>query len=366
MGSSMGDLGYAIAVDENGYIYVAGNSVNTWGNPVSAHSTGLNQDAFAAKLNSSGDTVWNTFMGSSEDDDGFAIAVDESGFVYVAGSSETVWGSHSSYHAGGSSDAFAAKLNSSGVRQWNTFLGSSETDYGKAITVGGYGNVYVAGSSETSWGSPKNGYEGDRDAFAAKLSNSGVLQWNTFMGSLASDEGNAIAVDDSENVYVSGYSWATWGNPLNDHAGLTDAFAAKLTSSGETVWNTFMGSSAGDNGNAIAVDGKGSIYVAGSSSLSWGNPLNDFSGGGDAFAAKLTSSGETAWHTFMGSSVSDIAYAITVDGNGNVYVAGNSRTTWGNPINEHAEGEVNSTDVFVAKILTGTLCPGIPLLLLGF
>jgi len=109
-------------------------------------------------------------------------------------------------------------------------MGSSNTDTGSAIAVDGSGNVYVAGTSNSTWGSPVNAHAGGNDAFAAKLGSSGSLQWNTFMGSSSYDEGSAIALDLSGNVYVAGDSDATWGSPENAYAGGADAFAAKLDS----------------------------------------------------------------------------------------------------------------------------------------
>ncbi len=92
----------------------------------------------------------------------------------------------------------------------------------------GSGNVYIAGSSYQTWGSPVNPFAGafGYDAFAAKLNGSGVLQWHTFMGSSTREFCRGIAVDSSGNVYVVGSSDATWGSPVNAHAGNDDAFAA--------------------------------------------------------------------------------------------------------------------------------------------
>ncbi|OQY99151.1 MAG: hypothetical protein B6D41_01765, partial [Chloroflexi bacterium UTCFX4] len=180
--------------------------------------------------------LWNTFMGSWGWDQGRGIAVDGSGNVYVVGSSAESWGSpvnaHTDYF-----DAFVAKLNSSGTLQWNTFMGSSGFDDGYGIAVDGSGNIYVVGKSEQSWGSPVNAYAGGYDAFTAKLSSLGTLQWNTFMGSSGSDVGYGIAVDASGNVYVVGNSPESWGSPVNTYARELDAFAVKLSSSGTLQWN---------------------------------------------------------------------------------------------------------------------------------
>jgi hypothetical protein len=92
--------------------------------------------------------------------------------------------------------------------------------------------VYVAGESHATWGSPVNPYAGSADAFAAKLNSSGALQWSTFMGGTSGESGNGIAVDGSGNVYVAGGSGSTWGSPLNPYAGGLEAFTQMLQKSG--------------------------------------------------------------------------------------------------------------------------------------
>ena len=342
-GSSNDESGEAIAVDGSGNVYVTGTSEATWGTPVNAYAGG--SDAFVATLSSNGVYQWHTFLGSSSTDEGTAIAVDGSGNVYVAGYSTAAWGTPITAHAGGY-DAFVAKLSSSGVYQWHTFLGSSSHDVGTAIAVDGISNVYVAGFSVASWGTPVNAHVGSYDAFAAKLNSSGVRQWHTFMGSSSGDYGTAIAVDGSGNVYVAGYSYIAWGTPVTSHAGDFDAFVAKLSSSGVRQWHTFLGSSSDDSGEAIAVDGSGNVYVAGYSTATWGTPVAAHAGGKDAFVTTLSSSGVRQWHTFLGSSSTDEGTAIAVDGSGNVYVVGYSDATWGTPVNTYVGG----FDAFAAKI----------------
>jgi hypothetical protein len=95
--------------------------------------------------------------------------------------------------------------------------------------VDGNGNVYMAGHSTVTWGTPVQPFAGGtNDAFVAKLNSSGVLQWNTFLGGSGQDEGFGIAVDTSGNIYVVGMSNATWGTPINPLPGGWDAFVAKL------------------------------------------------------------------------------------------------------------------------------------------
>ena len=132
--------------------------------------------------------------------------------------------------------------------------------------------------------------------------------------------GNGIAVDGSGNVYVTGYSYATWNgpagqNPLHAYSGGYDIFVLKLNSSGAYQWHTFYGSSGDDSGHGIAVDGSGNVYVTGYSDATWNgpagqNPLHAYSGGYDIFVLKLNSSGAYQWHTFYGSSSDDEAMAL--------------------------------------------------------
>src|SRR5262249_30069423 len=163
----------------------------------------------------------------------------------------------------------------------------------------GSGNVYVEGFSNATWGSPVRAYSGGSDVFAAKLSAAGALTWNTFLGGNGTDtdSGQAI-VDGSGNVYVAGNSDATWGSPGRTFTGTADPFAAKLNSAGALTWNTFLNDTSSDYGYALAVDGSGNVYVAGSADGTWGSPVSAFSGGVDAFVAKLSAAGALTWSTF--------------------------------------------------------------------
>jgi len=335
LGGTTADQGFGIAVDGSGNVYVTGWSDAAWGSPIQGYSGG-SSDTFAAKLDGSGNLMWNTFLGGSGQDVGHAIALDGSGNVYVAGYSDATWGAPVRAYAG-DYDAFAAKLDSSGNLTWNTFLGSSDVqnlnkgDIGHGIAVDGSGNVYVTGYGWDTWGSPIRAHAGSRDAFAAKLDGSGNLTWNTFLGSDGDDFGEGIAVDRSGNSYAVGKSCGSWGSPVRAYAGYCDGFVAKLDGSGSLAWNTFLGGSANDSAAAVAMDGSGNEYVVGFSDRTWGSPVRAYAGDDDAFAAKLDSSGNLTWNTFLGGSANDYGYEITADGSGNAYVVGYSRSAWGSP-----------------------------------
>ncbi|MCG6553091.1 MAG: SBBP repeat-containing protein [Candidatus Magnetominusculus sp. LBB02] len=345
LGGTVNNVANGVAVDLSENVYVTGYSSGTWGAPVRAYTAGA--DAFVAKLDSSGALQWNTFLGAGGSDYGESVAVDASGNVYVAGYGSATWGAPVTAYAGGVWDAFVAKLNSSGALQWNTFMGCNGTDLAYGIALDASNNIYVTGYSNGTWGTPVAAYSAGTDVFAAKLNNSGALQWNTFMGGAGNDYGYAIAVDTSNNVYITGYSSSTWGTPVTAFGGANDAFAAKLNSSGALQWSTFMGGAGNDYGRGIVVDTSGNVYVAGYSSATWGTPLTAFGGGvDDAFTAKLNSSGALQWNTFTGANGDIEAYGMAIDANGGIYIVGYSNVTWGSPITAYSAGY----DAFTAKL----------------
>ncbi len=332
------DQGRAIAVDANHNVYVTGTSSNAWngdwGDPVNAYNG--NRDAFLVKFDAYGRSIWHTFIGAAHHDDGYALDVDDNGGIYVAGTSTLTWGTPINGLTG-STDAFVAKFDSDGELLWNTFMGSADPDEAVAIHVNGAGTlVHISGKSANTWGTPVNAHAGGTDALVSRLDGNGNRLWHTFMGSNNADGANAVAADSDGNVYTGGLSTDTWGTPVNAHAGNSDAFAAKLNTAGALVWHTFLGSGSDDEARAIDVAGDGSVYLAGSSAATWGAPNIAYTGGVDGFAAKLDSNGARLWNTFLGSAGDDDAAAAYFGSEGTLLVAGSSDATWGTPLNDHA------------------------------
>ncbi len=345
LGGGNADYSQALTVDSAGNVYVTGISTATWGTPVRAYS-GPGYDAFVAKLTTDGSLVWNTFLGGGNNDWGSAIAVDSAGNAYVAGYGDDDWGSPIKAYAGGKYDAFVAKLTTDGALAWNTFLGGYGEDHGCAVAAGQDGNVYVAGRSDASWGSPIRGHTSGYDAFVAKLTTDGALVWNTFLGGYDSDWANAIAVSLKDYVYVAGDSYASWGSPIRPYTYDLDAFAAKLTSNGDLVWHTFLGGKGADRGKGIGVDSKENPYIVGDSGAKWASPIRAYTASIDAFAAGLDPKGALLWNAFLGGKNTDQGAAAAVDSIGNAYVTGYSVVAWGDPVRPYT----GSNDAFVAKI----------------
>src|ERR1700752_4090024 len=206
----------------------------------------------------------------------------------------------------------ALQLSIDPVLTWNTFLGGSSLDEGDDIIVDGSGNIYVTGYSDISWGNPIRAFTTIPDAFVAKLDPSGNLLWNTFLGGNGGDLGYGITLDASGNVYVTGNSNATWGAPIRAYTmGISDSFVAKLNTNGTLLWNTFLGGTGIDEAREIAVGGSGNVYVTGRSSSTWGSPvIRAYTADMDAFVANVDTNGNLVWNSFLGGSAFDEAYGI--------------------------------------------------------
>ncbi len=351
-GGSYNDYGRSVAVDANGYVYLAGE---TWSSTAiattGAHQTSYNSwgDAFLAKFNSDGVRQWGTYYGGDEIDKGYSVATDASGYVYLVGSTTSdnaiaTTGAHQTTN-GGSYDAFLVKFNSNGVRQWGTYYGGSSSDDCYSVAVDGSGNVYLGGETESTnaiatTGSHQSSYGGGAgDAFLVKFNSSGVRQWGTYYGGVSTDYAYSVAIDASGNVYIVGVTSSSNNNYVIATSGAfkenisniySDAFLVKFNSSGQRQWGTYYGGTNYDGGHAVLVDA-GFVYFAGySSSSNTNNAIategsyqteNYNSGFNDAILVKFNSDGTRQWGTYYGSGDGDKGYTIAKYGSA-LYLAG--------------------------------------------
>jgi len=335
LGGSGDDQAYGIAVDGAGNVFVTGRTDSS-GWVSGGFDTTFNGgagDAFVAKLSGSGEHLWSTYLGGSADDWGWSIALDRAGNVLVTGetaSSGWVSGGFDMTH-NGNYDAFAVKLSGSGSHLWSTYLGGSNNDGGGSIAVDGAGNVFVTGGTWSSgWvsGGFDTTFNYGSDAFAAKLSGSGSHLWSTYLGGIYDDWGYGIVVDGTGKVLVTGdtasFGWISGGFDTT-HNGGYDAFVVELSGSGSHLWSTYLGGSDDDHGYGIALDGAGNVFVTGyTKSSGWVSGGFDTTHNGvqDAFVAELSGSGAHLWSTYLGGSGDDQGWSIAVDGAGNAFVTG--------------------------------------------
>jgi hypothetical protein len=268
-------------------------------------------DAFVTKLSSSGSSlIYSAYLGGEDIDWGRGIAVDSGGNAYVTGwTGSTNFPTLNPYQTYQCCfDAFVTKLSSEGSSLiYSTYLGGSNTDEGFGIAVDGSGNAYVTGYTVSRTFPTRHAYQstyqGGQDAFVAKLSSSGdSLIYSTFLGGGDAEEGRGIADDGSGNAYVTGWTTSSDFPTLSSYqstyqgggVNYGDAFVTKLSSSGASlIYSTYLGGGNNDAGYGMAVDGSGNAYVTGwtgSTNFPTLNPYQTYQGGIDLFVTKLSAS----------------------------------------------------------------------------
>jgi uncharacterized repeat protein (TIGR01451 family) len=404
LGGTSGDTGWGIAVDVAGNAYVTGSTSSLdfpTANPIQSNnnSNGAGFDVFVTKLNAAGNAlIYSTYLGGTQDDSGYGIAVDPAGNAYVTGYTQ----SSSAFPPGFPTknpiqpdnnsvfplnDAFVTKINADGSLGYSTYLGGSNNDIGYAIAVDSTGNAYVTGSTMSA---PPNGFPitpgcfqpsfgGLADAFVTKLNADGSLGYSSYLGGGIYDEGRSIAVDSTNNTYVTGYTTSVdfpTQNPLQpSNNGDSDAFVTKISADGSSlVYSTYLGGTSEDKGYGIAVDSNRYAYVTGSTYSSGANsppgfplknPLQpDNNGFNDAFITKIKPDGSgLIYSTYLGGKSYDEGNSIASNSDGNTYVTGFTFSSWtasppgplpgppGFPVENPIQANTNGPwDVFVLRL----------------
>ena len=241
------------------------------------------------------DVTWATYLGGSGPDGASGISVDSAGNAFVTGSTYSTDFSGVSNALHGRYEAFVAKVSPSGLLLWATYVGGSGDDFGFGISVDSAGNAFMTGTTKLTIDEPPTIYV---DAFVAKISSLGFLEWATLLGGSSDDEGIGVSVDAAGNAFVTGWTYSTdflgANNEFHGHdygdgtVADCDAFVAKVLPSGLLAWATYLGGSrtsregdgADDFGYGISVDAAGNAFVMGKtySSDFWG-ANNAFNGG---------------------------------------------------------------------------------------
>jgi hypothetical protein len=237
------------------------------------------QDAFVTKLSPTGAVLYSTYLGGDCDDIANDIAVDGNGNGYITGRA------HGSVcFLGMRPGALVAKLGPAGAPLYSLVFGGmyADTSAGKAITVDAQGRAYVTGTATTTdfpttpgafrtVGCPDLGLPGYGDGFVAKVSPAGALVYSTFLCGNGVDEPSDIALDTAGNMVVAGTTRSgdfPTVNALQATSGTyplgTTGFVSKLSADGtHLVFSTYLGGTINDMLNGLAVDGQGNVYVTG-------------------------------------------------------------------------------------------------------
>jgi endonuclease/exonuclease/phosphatase family metal-dependent hydrolase len=363
-----------IAVDSEGVVYVTGYTTSTdfpTKNPIQGSKAG-NYDVFITKINSAGNKlVYSTYLGGSDIDASYGMAVDSEGAAYLTG--YTYSGDFPTKNPipsvrGEGYVAFITKINASGTALvYSTTLGGSDIDACFGIGVDSEGAAYVAGQTNSVDFPTKNPIQGTSagryDAFITKINSAGnKLVYSTYLGGSGEEGYPYIALDSEGAVYVTGPTGSVdfpTKNPIQGSygGGFDDAFITKINSAGnKLVYSTYLGGSDADGGVGIAVDSEGAAYVAGQTNsvdFPTKNPIQRTNAGdGDIFITKINSSGTALiYSTYLGGSDADVSNGIAVDSEGAAYVTG-----WTNSIDFPTKNPIQGSygggtrDVCITKI----------------
>lgn len=359
LGGSANTVAKAIAVDSTGAAYITGDTSSTSFPPATATTQGPRggtSDIFVAKMNAGGSALtYLSIVGGALADTAAGIAVDANGKAHVAGT--TLSGAFPTASAQdttlGTQDGVVFRLSANGASlEYSTFFGgTNSTESLQGIALDATGNIYVVGTTnDQSNQFPDTANAFDRagsgtDAFLTKLdptANTSGNLYSGFIGGSGNETGAAIAVVNSSTVIVAANipdnNFTVAGSPTQSSSGggqdalivvVNPTNAASAAAS--HVASSYLGGSGTDTVTALAVDGSGNIYVAGSTaSANFPNTSAIQSSqdtGTEAFVTKLTPALVRSFSTYLGSDGTDIANAIAVDGSNNIYVAGETTST---------------------------------------
>jgi hypothetical protein len=361
LGGSSDDETAQVRVDGSGNIYVigtAGSSDFPLVNPLPSQSNKIGYlEAFVTKFDASGShLVYSTYLAGTAPghvDRGNAIAVDSSGNAYITGQTNdlnfpTTPGAYLPAPGGGTvglcgncTDGWVAKLDPTGSTLiFSTYLtGNSNAvlsiPFGIALDSGG--SVYLTGEAyPPAFPTTPGAYRyvdpaSTLGVFITKLNPTGsALVYSSVIGGSGNDQGFAIAIDASDNAYITGATGSTnfpETTIFQPPAGGFQAFVLKLSASGgQLIYSSLFGTG---QGFGIAVDASDNAYITGYTPVPFptAGPMQTQFKNGDAFVSKLDPTGATlVYSILLGGTDVDQGADITLDVAGNAYVTGRTQS----------------------------------------
>jgi hypothetical protein len=355
-GDAPAQLSQSVATDASGNVYLTGafdGSVDFGGGGL---STAGSSDMFLVKFNSAGGHQWSQRFGDVASQKGNSVATDASGNVYVTGYfMGTINFGGANLVSAGSNDIFLVKFNSAGVHQWSKRFGDASDQQGFAVATDASGNVYMSGGFSGTVNFGGANLTGTLDTFLAKFNAAGVHQWSQRFGDVADDqECHSVATDISGNVYMAGFFAGTinFGGANLVSAGSNDIFVAKFNTSGVHQWSQRFGDASDQDGLGVATDASSNVYVTGAfaGTANFGGALLTSAADYDVFLVKFNSAGVHQWSERFGEWSAQVAYSVATDAAANVYVTGyfDGAVSFGGGFLTSA----GALDIFLAKFNT--------------
>jgi hypothetical protein len=356
-----GFCGYGIAADPSNNVIVTGQFVDTTYFdliPLLA-SKNFTVQGFVAKYDGSGNAMWAKRFGGSNfafGNIGRSVATDKNGNIYVTGRIENLSGTPTfDAIVLNSPGIVVAKINPNGNIEWAKILNNKTGGgCGYGICVDSFGNCIVCGlfsgtirfGSDSIYCSGRNGFFLANNSFVAKLDPSGNILWAKKGSSSSETDAFAIAIDQSDNFYITGYFGESTSKPDTVSFGSVSLigkglFVTKYDKSGNALWVQGSTQSATEQGNAIAVDKSGNVFVTGEYGVI----------STEIFISKLDASGNPVWSYNAGGAQGGESYGMTVDDNNDIYITGSIK---GSGIFSSKSGNSGFTgmgacDIYLAK-----------------
>jgi len=367
-GGTLSDVSFGLDSDNNGNIVISGESYST--NNISSGGFqntygGGSGDAFVCKFLPNGNRIWATYFGGSGNDRAYSISINPQNCYIVSGITSSANNISTGIHQttlGGLVDGFLLKLNSSGIRDWSTYLGGNGADYTWGNTCDSGNNIYVTGWTTSLDSIALNGFQnvnsgGSYDAFLMKFNDSGNQIWGTYYGGSNVDQGFNLKVDQNQNVYLCGNTnssnlISSFGHQNNIGGGY-DAFIVKLNSNGNRLWATYYGGSGGDSGFGISTDINNNVYLSGSTdspnNISSSGYQNSLAGSSDGYFVKFTPLGIRIYGSYLGDTGQESDNRIEIDADGDIYLSGQTNSSNGIALNGFQNNIGGGYDAFIVK-----------------
>lgn len=370
-----------IAIDLSGNIYVIGDFAGFVDfDPsigISIKNSQGSSDVFIAKFDANGNFDWAESIEGTGTDFGYNLEIGTNNELYVSG---TFTGNLNFTNSQTTDDlattqsaAFLAKYTNSGGFLWSKKIESTADIIIKDMTVDGADNLYCTGiyKADTDFDPDSNtiktlSLSGNTDAFLAKYSNSGALDWARSIHGINIEEGETVKIAPDGNILIGGHFINSIDlNPSNTNnfitsTGQRDAFIANYTPAGTFRWGKSFGGTGNEYGYSLDVDNQGRIFFGGifQGTIDINPDPNatanlTSSADSDIYIAKFDSVGNYLWATSAGGSNGDLAQSIAVNTNEQVFMSG-----WFQGFAQIGNTTLNSAgdrDIFVAKIDLSTI-----------
>ncbi|QDE94292.1 hypothetical protein BHS06_29630 [Myxococcus xanthus] len=342
LGAHHDEQAHAVAVSGTS-VYVAGQTTGQLG----ADPQAGGQDAFIARYDTSGNLQWVRQFGTSRTDRATAVAADEAGNVYVAG---TTFGSLDFYTNAGGIDYFIAKYDAAGNRQWLRQNGTQMDDFATGLAISAPDKLFFTGYTGGSFangGNPNN-----YDIVVGLYDTAGNPYWLQQYGTSASDMARGIAVTPTHEVYVVGNTYGSLDGTTTPVS--SDIFLLKLNILGAQQWVRQIDAGELDDAKSVAVGPDGGVYLAGETFGSLDGNANI--GTVDVLLARYDNAGNRQWSRMLGGAQADYAFGVSVTTSNVVQLVGyTSDALDGNPSTGSLDAFLSRYDALGTKLGTRTL-----------